>query len=87
MNINKIDDMLVGNRGLIEGKWEFLEFDSVGTVTEVAELGKLLIIHLDNRSKFVGEVNKIRHEGKDTIDFIRCTQVGNEIIVFRVTLL
>ena len=86
MNINKIREMLIEKRVFIEGKWELLEFDSAGTVSEVKILDKLLVIHLDNQSKFVGEVNKVRHE-ENYIDFIKSFSNGNEIIVFRVTLL
>jgi len=87
MNITKVNKAIVGKRALIEGKWEFLEFDSVGIVTEIKTIDELIIIYLDNQSKFVGEVNKIVFEEKETIDFIKSTPENNEIIIFRVKLL
>lgn len=87
MNINKIKDMLTGKNVLIEGKWEYLEFDSVGIVTEVKLVEDLLVIHLDNKSKFVGVANRLRLEDADTLDFVKSTLDGNEIIIFRVKIL
>jgi|GEM_PF-2601186 len=84
MNLNELRQLLKGRRVLIEGKWELLEFDSVGVVNGVEEMDDLLIITLDNQSKFVGKITKVVYEDSNTLDFISATPEENEIVVFRV---
>jgi len=84
MNVNELREVLEEKRVLIEGKWELLEFDSVGVVCGVEEMGDLLVITLENQSKFVGRVTRVVYEDSNTLDFISTTPEGNEIVVFRV---
>ncbi|GLI56765.1 hypothetical protein PM10SUCC1_22790 [Propionigenium maris DSM 9537] len=84
MNLNELRELLKGRRVLIEGKWELLEFDSVGIVNGVEEIDDLLVITLDNQSKFIGRVTRVKYEDSNTLDFISTTPEENEIIIFRV---
>ena len=84
MNLNELRELLKGRRVLIEGKWELLEFDSVGVVNGVEEMDDLLIITLDNQSKFIGRITRVVYEDSNTLYFISATPEENEIIVFRV---